>query len=68
MGKFAFVRKGGQAGSPENAGERDHLKTGPAAPLRYAAREAMTKLTTTATATASEKQFEVGLADLLAVG
>ena len=60
MGKFAFVRKGGQAGSPENAGERDHLKTGPAAPLRYAAREAMTKT--------SEKQFEVGLADLLAVG
>ena len=67
MGKFAFVRKGGQAGSPENAGERDHLKTGPAAPLRYAAREAMTKTTTTAAA-ASEKQFEVGLADLLAVG
>ena len=64
MGKFAFVRKGGQAGSPENAGERDHLKTGPAAPLRYAAREAMTKTTTAA----SEKQFEVGLADLLAVG
>ena len=66
MGKFAFVRKGGQAGSPEDAGERDHLKTGPAAPLRYAAREAMTK--TAMAAAASEKQFEVGLADLLAVG
>ena len=64
MGKFAFVREGGQAGSPENAGERDHLKTGPAAPLRYAARDDQDD----GAAAASEKQFEVGLADLLAVG